>query len=227
MSNPFLEIVADGLQYTLHKWVHYFPIYERYFQLLKGRTVRILEIGVQNGGSLELWNRYFEGDCEIYGLDIDPNCLQFGTDKIHIIIGDQKDRAFLTTLTQLYDKFDIVIDDGGHRMEEQITTFEVLYPHVKAGGIYICEDTHTSYMPVYGGAPSPDLPAFQTTFLAYALNLVHDLHFHHMGHQRTPFNLTCRSICFYDSMVVFTKEDGLIQEPKSVIYKQESPVDPI
>lgn len=223
MSNPLLEIIESPLDHTIHKWLHYLPLYHRHFEKykLKANTenkIHILEIGVQNGGSLEMWNRYFGQDnCVIYGLDIDPRCKLLEQDNINIFIGDQGNSEFLQKLKEQIPQVDILIDDGGHTMVQQITTFEVLYEHVKLGGIYLCEDTHTSYDPYYGGGL--DNPK---SFMEYSKNIIDYLNTHYNGLAGNYFAKTCLGIHFYDSMVFFEKADGPLEKPYAKIWHRKS-----
>ena len=68
-----------------------------------------------------------------------------------IFIGSQENKTFLLQTTKKIGKIDIVIDDGGHQMEQQITSFEVLFPQLAEGGVYVIEDLHTSFWPEFGG----------------------------------------------------------------------------
>lgn len=133
------------------KWQHYFEVYDRYCSRYRGTDVHFMEIGVYHGGSLAMWKDYFGPKAKIFGVDIMPDCAQFADEQVEVIIGDQADRAFLRKLTQQVPRIDVLLDDGGHTMEQQINTFEVMYPHVAADGIYICEDLSTSYSKRYGG----------------------------------------------------------------------------
>lgn len=108
--------------------------------LFKGKEVTLLEIGVHSGGSLELWNTYFEGKCKIYGVDIELGCKRFETPNTKIFIGNQGDRGFWKKFRDEVPHLDIVIDDGSHHYLDQITAFEELLPHIQPGGIYACED---------------------------------------------------------------------------------------
>ena len=163
----------------IHKWNHYFDIYERHFSRFRGQEIAVLEIGVYHGGSLQMWKDYFGDKAEIYGLDINPDCKQFEEENIEIFIGSQSDRSFLRELKEKIPKVDILIDDGGHRMDQQIISYEELFDHVKSDGIYLCEDLHTSYWPEFGGGyGKPD------TFVEYAKKFIDELNAFHFtaGH---------------------------------------------
>ena len=135
----------------IHKWNHYFEIYERHLKHLKDSRINLLEIGISHGGSLQMWDHYFKGNAMIYAVDINPECKKFESENVRVFIGSQEDKNFLRDLRSLIPPVDVLIDDGGHTMKQQITTFEMLFDHVKANGIYICEDTHTSYWKHFGG----------------------------------------------------------------------------
>ena len=124
----------------IFKWDHYFDIYERHFSKFKGKPVNILEVGVYSGGSLEMWRDYFGSASRIYGVDIQPACAAYESSSVKVFIGDQSDRRFWRDFKQQVDSLDIVIDDGSHLPEHQIVTFEELLPHLRPGGIYLCED---------------------------------------------------------------------------------------
>ena len=139
---------------AIHKWYWYFDVYERHFRRFRGKDVNILEIGVQNGGSTKMWKHYFEyqnANVNIYGVDINPKCKEIECDNIKIFIGSQEDRGFWQRIKGQIPKIDILIDDGGHTMRQQIVTFEEMFSHIKHNGIYWCEDLHTSYWAGWGG----------------------------------------------------------------------------
>ena len=98
-----------------------------------------------------MWKSYFGEKAKIFGADVNPSCENLEEEQIKIFIGDQADKTFLRRLTREIPRIDILIDDGGHTMEQQINTFEVMYPHIAPHGIYLCEDIHTSYLKSYGG----------------------------------------------------------------------------
>jgi glycosyltransferase involved in cell wall biosynthesis/SAM-dependent methyltransferase/cephalosporin hydroxylase len=144
------ELFDTSLDRPSTKWSQYFDIYETYLGPLRDRPTTLLEIGIHKGGSLSLWKQYFK-DARIFAVDIEPGCKAFEGPGVTVRIGDQSDTAFLEALAHEAGGFDVVIDDGGHRMEQQIASFKALFPHVRDGGVYLIEDMHTSYMPEYGG----------------------------------------------------------------------------
>lgn len=132
-------------QRLIHKWKHYFPIYEGHFQRFVNRDVTLLEIGCGHGGSLQLWKRYLGPHARIIGIDINAECAAFEEDQISIRIGDQSDNQFLGKLVEEFGEFDIILDDGSHMMSHVKASFDELYPSVGRNGIYLVEDLHTAY----------------------------------------------------------------------------------
>src|SRR3954447_7656824 len=115
-------------QRLILKWKHYFPVYEQHFKRFINRDVTVIEIGVWQGGSLQMWKRYFGPHARIIGVDIDPNCSSMVEDQVDIRIGDQSDPKFLTEVVDEFGAPDIVLDDGSHMMSYIRASFSVLYP---------------------------------------------------------------------------------------------------
>lgn len=136
----FFEARKEG--HGIWKWKHYFDIYERHFSRFRGTEVHILEIGIYSGGSLEMWKHYFGPEAHIYGVDVNPVCRAYEGGSVKVFIGDQGDRNFWKQFKAQVRQVDIVVDDGGHKPEQQIVTFEELLPHMRPGGVYLCEDVH-------------------------------------------------------------------------------------
>jgi 23S rRNA U2552 (ribose-2'-O)-methylase RlmE/FtsJ len=124
------------------KWEHYFDVYHRCFKKFVGRDVHVLEIGIYGGGSLRMWRNYFGARCMVYGVDIENACKAYEEEGISVFIGDQEDRLFWRRFKEQVPALDIVIDDGGHAPEQQIATLEQILPHLRPGGVYLCEDIH-------------------------------------------------------------------------------------
>ena len=146
------SIVASHRGRVLNKWKHYFELYDRHFSPFRARAISVLEIGVESGGSLELWRSYFGASAKIVGVDINPKCKAFESPNTFVRIGSQGDLAFLQSIAAEFGPFDIIIEDGSHDFGHQILTFRTLFPHIKAEGLYCCEDLCTSYWePEFGG----------------------------------------------------------------------------
>jgi SAM-dependent methyltransferase len=203
-AGPLAGYFFDNPGRLIHKWHHYLEIYHRHLAPFRRRSPVVLEIGVSHGGSLQMWKRYFGPGARIVGIDVDPRCRQFEEDRVSVLIGDQADRAFLADVRQRVPHVDILIDDGGHTMQQQIAGFEELYPHIQPDGVYICEDMHSSLWPQFGGGYRRP-----GTFLEYSKNLVDRLYaWHSIGQDELAVDAFTRStfaLHFYDSMLVIEK----------------------
>lgn len=124
--------------------VHFYTRhYERYFEPLREKPLKILEIGIQNGYSLKMWKEYFP-NAYIYGMDI-HDCSHMAEDRIKIIQGNQSNPETLRTASMVHGPFDIVIDDGSHHNYDMKIGVEALFPFLNHNGIYVVEDLHTCY----------------------------------------------------------------------------------
>jgi hypothetical protein len=145
MDNATLDEL--GLKYRTDKSSgghNYLALYERYFAPIRGEKVKILEIGVLNGASLAVWEEYFPNGTVI-GADINNAVRRFARPRVEIAIIDQSDIEQLVQLGLKHGPFDVIIEDGSHFWDHQITSLKTLFPFVKNGGIYIVEDLQTNY----------------------------------------------------------------------------------
>lgn len=188
----------DGL--VADKWSHYLEIYDRHLDRYRGREVRLLEIGVQNGGSLEIWRRYLGPKALIQGLDADPRCAAItGLDET-VVIGDQSDPAVLVSVAGSEPRpLDVVIDDGSHLWRDQISTFDTLFPLLAEDGVYVCEDVHSSFVAYFGDESS-------VSFIDYARGLIDRMHAAYVNNAPDPgMARSVFAVHIYDSMVVVEK----------------------
>lgn len=203
--NDFDKFIFQKEHHKICKWAHYTEAYERFFSKYRDKDLSILEIGVYGGGSLQLWKSYFDPGkkrkLKIYGIDIVPETKQYEEENISIFIGSQEDRAFLKEVKEQIGKVDIIIDDGGHTMNQQIISFEELFEILDENGIYLCEDTHTSYWKEYGGQYKGD------TFIEYAKNLIDCMHNQYTVDfkPQNKYADQIRAISFWDSLVFIEK----------------------
>lgn len=190
---------------TLFKMDHYLDVYDGLMGPWMGKPVRFLEIGVYKGGSLRMWRDFFSPKATLTFLDIDPACKALEIPGTEIRIGDQTDVDFLRRTAADRGQFDIIVDDGGHKMDQQITSFRTLWPLLNDGGIYIVEDVHTSYWPGFGGGlRAPD------SFIEFAKDLIDRMHSWYTeddaGFPLHPMARELASVAFHDSLVVFRKQ---------------------
>lgn len=187
----------------IFKWRHYFEIYDRHFRKFVGKDIHILEVGIGAGGSLDMWRHYFGPQCHIYGVDIKERCKAFEDPSQNIFIGDQADRNFWKSFRKEVPALDIIIDDGGHDWLQQVVTLEEMLPHLRSGGVYVCEDIHgtSNKFADYIHGFSRNLHAWEPTKPPTELSS-----------ETTPFQSTIRSVHLYPFITVIEKSDQPITE---------------
>jgi hypothetical protein len=137
--------------YSTDKITHYdfLERYDSFFQELVDRKIKLLELGILDGGSLLLWRDYFPHGT-IVGTDIKVSYNpQIADDpRIHTFEGNQTDTVFLTEVANKIapDGFDIIIDDASHiGAFTKISFWHLFDNHLKPSGIYVIEDWGTGY----------------------------------------------------------------------------------
>ncbi len=217
-AGDLLQIFAGMKDVMVHKWHHYIPLYERYFGRFRGTGFRFLEIGVSQGGSLQMWRDYFGADAVIYGVDIDPDCARFNGQSGQVRIGSQADPAFLNAVVDEMGGLDVVLDDGSHQMRHLRQSLSVLFPRLEPGGCYLIEDLHTAYWEEFDGGYREPANFFHTVG-----EIIEDMHrWYH------PYDLTwpgigdaVSGVHVHDSITVLEK--GPIYPP---VHSQVGPIDP-
>jgi predicted O-methyltransferase YrrM len=198
----FAFFSANKAGHVLDKWIHYFPIYTRHLTPYKGRPLSVLEIGVYRGGSMRMWARFFGPQARLVGVDIDPVALISAGDRYEVVIADQADPDALRELAEKHGPFDVIIDDGGHNMVQQITSVETLFPMLNEGGVYLVEDCHTSYWDDYEGGRGRE-----GTFMEWVKTRLDDLNGYHQDNAVEPvWTRQVDGIHVYDSVVVLDKK---------------------
>ena len=164
------------------KWSLYINEWGQIFEKYLEKNINLLEIGIQNGGSLEIWSKYFSNAKKIVGCDIDKNCecLIYKDKRIKIIIGDANSDACESLILQQAKSFDIIIDDGSHVSSDVIRSFARYFPYLKDNGLYIIEDLHTSYWKDFeGGLYDPN------SAMSFFKRITDILNFEHWRNDRT------------------------------------------
>ena len=128
------------------KWSIYLNEYEDKLRKYKELPLKFFEIGILNGGSLEIFSKYFAKAELILGCDIDVKCneLHYDQTNIKVIIGDVNEEKIKNQIIK-YSEFDIIIDDGSHNSDDIVRSFCNYFNHLKDNGLFIIEDLHCSY----------------------------------------------------------------------------------
>jgi hypothetical protein len=212
MDSSFLHrYFLNNSHKRLHKWIHYFDIYETHFARFRGKAPVMVEIGVMGGGSLKMWKEYFGEGSRIVGVDINPDCKVHEGEGIEVFIGSQDDPALIDAIFAKYPHVDLVLDDGSHMMRHMIATFELMYDRVQPKGVYMVEDTHTCYWSEYGGGLRRE-----GSFMEFAKQKFDEIN---AVHSRgavpvTSFTRSTACVACYDSVVVFERRpQGQRQAP--------------
>jgi hypothetical protein len=213
---------------NVHKPLEYLPVYESAMSPFRSRPVRMLEIGVARGGSLQLWRRYLHPESVIVGVDIDPNARRFDdpSRQVHVRIGGQQDMLFLENVVSEFGPFDVILDDGSHMTSHMVQTFQYLFPNgLASGGIYIAEDIGANYFTGYRDN--------RMSFVDFTKWVIDAMHAHGLvtqgeqdfragGSQRlkelsVPLATTIiEKVEFHANIAVFYRAEGVLPFPCSV-----------
>lgn len=191
----------------------YMEAYSQHFDAIKDEPIKFLEIGIYEGSSVKLWEEYFK-NAELHFIDVSLGAVKYHSTRSHYHIARQEVACDLYQFIKAAGTgFDVMIDDGGHTMKQQITSFIYLFSHLKSKGVYVIEDLHTSYW------SSKDQSIRNETTIAFLKNLIDKVNFvgvstgcaSHRNLSDTVikkldiYKKTIQSICFYDSLVFITK----------------------
>ena len=195
------------------KWSSYFQVYEKIFSHYRNKKIKFVEVGVANGGSLFMWRNYFGKKAKIIGIYLNPNAKKLEKYEFKIYIGSKSDKKFWSNVYKKEGKIDLVLDDGGHKKLQQISTVHYSLPFINNGGKIVVEDTGTSYLKKEYYNPS------KYSFINYAKNIIDIIH------RRSPLlgkNLNFYSkkiflVEFFESIVVFSIDSKKCFANKEII----------
>jgi hypothetical protein len=186
----------------------YFHSYDHFLHKYKDKEITFVEIGILEGGSLFMWRDYFGPKARIIGVDLNPNAKKWEEEGFEIFIGSQSDKTFWNGFVHTVGAIDVVLDDGGHTYNQQITTTECLLDSMNDGGLILIEDTHTSYMSGFGSK--------RKSFIQYTKNRIDAVNMRFSMFQNERSEKRIWSIEIVESMVGFkiNKEAvGLVSKP--------------
>jgi demethylmacrocin O-methyltransferase len=201
---------------------HYTPHYMTHFKKFRRKSINLLEIGVggyakpnEGGHSLRMWKAYFRKG-NIFSIDIyDKSSLQ--EKRIQIFKGSQVDRDFLNNVADRMGTIDIIVDDGSHINEHVLQSFQILFPRLKEGGIYVIEDTQTSYWKDFGGdSENLNNPKSMMTFFKSLVDGLNYKEYVMPGYKPTYFDQHIVSMHFYHNLVFIYK--GKNDEESNIVF---------
>jgi len=212
-----LDILAMANATDKNTYHRYTQHYARHLALYRRKRVKLLEIGIGGfneatgysdpalgGGSLRMWRTYFPKG-RIFGIDIHDKS-PHDERRVKTFKGSQADTAFLATVIDAIGRPDIVIDDGSHRCEHIIASFEFLFPRMSERGVYAIEDVQTSYWASYGGDDAD--PDRGDTTMGYFKRLIHGLNYEERPirtGEPTYLEKNILGISFYHNLIIIEK----------------------
>jgi hypothetical protein len=205
MSDSDIYKFFNESPYNSVKVSSYFDVYEDLFAKYRGKPLTFVEVGVLDGGSLFMWRNYFGPQARIIGIDFNPQAQRLSSDGFEIFIGNQADPNFWLDFFAVVGEVDILLDDGGHTYEQQITTAIHGIAHIANGGFLVIEDTCTSYMSDFG------YPT-KYSFIEWAKKKVDliNLRFECRDQSKLgDFGILVKSILFFESIVAFKIDRNL------------------
>ena len=154
-----------------------------------------------------MWRSYFPNSY-IYGIDIhDKSC--HDEKRIRTFIGSQVDESFLRSVVDTIGEIDIIIDDGSHRSEHVIKTFEILFPALNQNGIYAIEDLQTSYWERDGGSSDLAAPHTSMNFLKGLLDGLNYEEFVDKDYAPSYYDENIVSLHFYHNLAFVYKGNNI------------------
>lgn len=205
------ELVANHTGKVVDKWSSYLDVYDSILQPYRDKPINILEIGVANGGSLDVWSEYFPNAEHIVGCDINPECgnLTYSDDRISIVVGNANESPTLESIKEICSRYDIIIDDGSHVNPDIIKTFSFYYPLLSSAGVYIVEDLHTSYWDGWGGGLHSPMSA-----MAFFKRLADIPNYEHWRISRTRKNY----LRFYEQLLDISFNESSLSTINSIMF---------
>ena len=190
-------------KYLSLKWKNYFYIYDKLFEKYRNKKIIFVEIGVFSGGSLFMWKNFFGKKAKIIGIDLNPESKKFEKYGFKIFIGNQADKKFWYHFYKKVGKIDILLDDGGHKNIQQISTVHYSLPYINKTGMIIVEDTHSSYIKKQFGNPS------KYSFINYCNLITNSIHRRCsiLNKKMNIYSKKIFSISIFESIVVFNIDE--------------------
>ncbi len=207
-NSELFDLFHSSKNYSI-KWEKYFTVYEKLFSEYKNKKITFVEIGILDGGSLEIWKKYFGDQSRIIGIDNNPECKKFENENCEIFIGSQSDPNFWNMFYNKIGKVDIILDDGGHTNDQQIISLANSIENINNGGLHVVEDVHSSYQKHYGNP-------YKYSFINFSKKSIDDINstFPNIKKFNYMISRSVYSIEFFESIVAFKIDRDLCYENK-------------
>lgn len=175
------------------KWFSYLRKYDDIFSTFSQNSINFLEIGVSNGGSLEVWAEYFKNAANLVGCDINPDCqaLHYEDPRVSVVIGDANSDYVKNKISEISNNFDIIIDDGSHRSSDIVKSFSRYFEFLENDGIYVVEDICCSYWNAFEGGIYH--PTSSISFFKCLVDVVNHQHWGIEANRSAVLNKFCET----------------------------------
>tara|TARA_Y100000389_G_scaffold204076_1_gene254843 strand:- start:157 stop:969 length:813 start_codon:yes stop_codon:yes gene_type:complete len=189
------------------KWQKYFKVYEKLFSKYRNKKITFVEIGILDGGSLEIWKKYFGNSARIIGIDKNPECKKLANENFEVFIGSQTDHNFWSNFFNQVGNVDIVLDDGGHTNNQQLISLIESIKYINDGGIHVVEDIHSNYQKHYGNP-------HKYSFVNFSKKTIDDINTKFPNIKKFEYSLNdyVHSIEFFESIIAFKINKDLCYE---------------
>ena len=119
---------------------NYHTYYENYLKDIKLENINVLEIGTFKGNAAAALFFYLKNS-KIYSADIFPDLYLYKSERIkNFFIDSSKEEDLRSVFSKENKKFDLIIEDAGHYLKDQIISLFILFKLLKKKGIYVVED---------------------------------------------------------------------------------------
>ncbi len=211
MKKELRKLYEDHKGKVSDKWSGYLAEYDRIFGEYRDRHIQFMEIGIQNGGSLEIWSKYFCNAQKLIGCDINPECakLSYYDSRIEVVVGDANSNEVQAAVLAHAPSLDVIIDDGSHRSSDIVKSFARYFQYLADGGVYVAEDLHCTYWKEFEGGLYD--PYSSITFFKHLADIANH---EHWGIGKAPSDLLGGFFAMYG----FKMDDEVLQHIHSVEF---------
>ena len=115
--------------------------YQKYFENLRSNNLKILEVGSFHGNASAALYFYFKKS-KLFAADIYPDLFRYRSNRIENFYVNSSDENSIqkNIIDKFSDNFDIIIEDAGHSLKDQIISLFMLFKKLNSGGLFIIEE---------------------------------------------------------------------------------------